>query len=90
MHPMRNHPAAGPVPAVRGELIAGEDARVASAGPVGALHAEIEARLTAAEYERWLLPPEPREGMEKVIHWLSLGAGVIALSGGMGLLWMIL
>lgn len=58
-------------------------------GPVGAMQAELNARLTAAEYERWLLPPEPRSEMERFVHLLSLGAGVLALTAGAGLVWLL-
>ncbi|MET0271030.1 MAG: hypothetical protein ABW173_11450 [Sphingomonas sp.] len=53
-------------------------------------HADGDSRLTAEEYAAWLLPPQPREGIERVVHALSLGAGVIAVTGGVGALWWIL
>lgn len=56
----------------------------------GGMQAELGARLTAAEYERWLLPPEPRDAVERVVHALSLGAGVLALTSGAALLWLVL
>ncbi len=61
----------------------------AAGGPVGAMHAELNARLNAAEYERWLLPPQQRDGMERVVHALSLASGAVAMASGMALLWFI-
>lgn len=49
-----------------------------------------DPRLTAEEYAAWLLPPRPRDATEKVVHALSLAAGVIAVTGGLGALWWIL
>ncbi len=59
-------------------------------GPVGAMHAELSARLNSAEYEAWLLPPEPESRLERTIRWLSMGAGVVALTGGAAVAWFIL
>ncbi len=59
-------------------------------GPVAAMHDAPNARLSAAEYERWLLPPEPRDAMERTVHALSLSAGVLALTGGAALMWLVL
>jgi len=63
---------------------------VGAGGPVGELLADLDSRLTEDEYAYWLLPPEPRSALEKMVHCLSLGAGVIALTGGASLLWLIL
>lgn len=52
--------------------------------------AERDARLTEEEYAAWLLPPQPRGGIEKAVQALSLAAGVIALTGGFAALWWII
>lgn len=67
-----------------------DDNGFAAGGLVGAMHAEISARLNSAEYEAWLLPPEPESPAERTIRWFSMSAGIIALVGGVVLAWFIL
>ncbi len=61
-----------------------------SAGPAETLNPTADSRLSAEEYAAWLLPPQPRDAMEKIVHALSLGAGVVALTAGAGAVWWIL
>ena len=51
--------------------------------------ATASARLSQAEYEGWLLPPEPRDGIERVVHALSLTAGIFALTAFSLGLWLV-
>jgi hypothetical protein len=68
----------------------GEPLGAGAGGPVGEMLADLDARLSADEYAHWLLPPEERSATERLVHWLSLGSGVIALTAGAGLVWFIL
>ncbi|WP_156680565.1 hypothetical protein [Sphingomonas profundi] len=67
-----------------------ERTRTRASGPVGTIQADLAARLTAGEYEAWLLPPEPRGGIEQVVHALSLGAAFAAVTGVAGLIWLLI
>lgn len=56
-------------------------------GPARRLQSDSSARLSHADYEKWLLPPVPRDGIERVVHALSLAAGVLAVTGVSAALW---
>lgn len=62
----------------------------ATVGPVGHVYPGADSQLSAEEYAAWLLPPQPRDAIEKIVHILSLGAGVVALTAGLGAVWWII
>ena len=48
--------------------------------PEPCLRSDGSALLSHADYEAWLLPPLPRDGIERVVHLLSSAAGIGAVA----------